>query len=97
MWVIFHVPAPTPDGQTAEDLYEKRVRWFTPEMKASAREHGCLFHRAWTATDGSAFWAIACWETWEGGQAFYEQWEIDAEPGEEAIRLEGDIGLVPLP
>jgi hypothetical protein len=32
MWVTFHVPAPTPDGQTAEDLYEKRVRWFTPEM-----------------------------------------------------------------
>jgi hypothetical protein len=27
---------------------------------------------------------------------FFERWEIDAEPGEEAIVLEGDVGLVPL-
>jgi len=24
MWVLFHVPCPTPEGQTAKDLYEKR-------------------------------------------------------------------------
>ena len=95
-WVIFHVPTPTPDGQTAKDLYEKRVRWFTPEMRESARGHGCRFHRAFTAADGSAFWAVACWETREGGTAFYDEWEIEDESGEVAIRLEGDLGLVPL-
>jgi hypothetical protein len=95
-WVIFHVPTPTPDGQTARDLYEKRVRWFSWEMMESARKHGCRFRCAFTAADGSAFWAIACWETREGGRAFYEQWDVEEEPGEVAIRLEGDVGLVPL-
>jgi hypothetical protein len=97
MWVIFHVPTPTPDGQTAQDLYDKRIPMITPEMQASARKHGCCFHRAFTATDGSAFWAVACWETREGGRAFYEEWGIEDEPGEETIFLEGDIGLVPEP
>lgn len=40
MWVLFHVPCPTPDGFT--------------------------------------------------------EWEIEDEPGEVAIRLEGDVGLVPI-
>jgi len=97
MWILFHVPTPTPDGQTAEDLYNKRVLRITAEMKDSARRHGCTFHRAWYAKDGSAFWAIAQWETAEGANAFFEEWEIDDEPGEEAWRLEGDVGLVPLP
>jgi hypothetical protein len=97
MWVMFHVPCPTPDGQTAQDLYQKRVIGITPEMRASAREHGCRFHRAWYARDGSAFYAIAEWATREGATAFYEEWEIEDEPGEVAIRLEGDVGLVPLP
>ena len=97
MWILFRVPTPTPDGRTAEDLYEKRVRWISPKMQASAREHGCRFHRAWHAADGSAFYALARWDTREGATAFFELWEIDAEPGEEAILLEGDVGLVPLP
>ena len=97
VWVLFMVPCPTPEGQTAEDLYDKRVRMITPEVQASAREHGCRFHRAWHAKDGSAFYAVANWETREGGRAFYERWDIQDEPGEVAITLEGDIGLVPEP
>lgn len=96
MWVIFQVPCPTPDGRTALDLYEKRVRGITPEMQDSARRHGCRFHRAWYAADGSAFWAVAEWETREGANAFYTEWGIEDEPGEVMIRLEGDVGLVPL-
>jgi hypothetical protein len=96
-WVMFHVPCPTPDGRTAEDLYQKRVNGITPAMKASARSHGCRFHRAWFAADGSAFYAIALWESREGANAFFREWGIADEPGEVAIRLEGDVGLVPLP
>ena len=96
-WVMFHVPCPTPDGRTAEDLYQKRVNGTTPAMQASAQSHGCRFHRAWFAADGSAFYAIALWESREGASAFFTEWEIADEPGEVAIRLEGDVGLVPLP
>lgn len=91
------VPCPTPDGRTAEDLYRWRVDGISEEMQASAREHGCRFHRAWYARDGSAFYAVAEWETAEGASAFFEEWQIADEPGEVAIRLEGDVGLVPLP
>jgi hypothetical protein len=66
-------------------------------MKASARSHGCRFHRAWFALDGSAFYAIALWENQEGANTFFREWGIADEPGEVAIRLEGDVGLVPLP
>jgi hypothetical protein len=97
MWILFRAPTPTPDGQTARDLYEKRIPWITPAMQASAREHGCRFHRAWHAEDGSALYALAFWETREGASAFFEEWQIEAEPGEETIVLEGDVGLVPLP
>jgi hypothetical protein len=96
-WILFRVPTPTPDGQTARDLYEKRIPWITDEMRQSAREHGCGFHRAWYARDGSAFYAVAFWETREGASAFFEQWEIEDEPGEQTVILEGDVGLVPLP
>jgi hypothetical protein len=96
MWVLFRVPCPTPDGRSARDLYERRLTWIDDAMRASAREHGCTFHRAWHAADGSAFYALAHWGTREGASAFFEQWQIDAEPGEVAIRLEGDVGLVPL-
>ena len=48
MWVLFTAPCPTPDGQSARDLYES----------------GC--------------------------------WQIESEPGEVAIVLDGDVGLVPL-
>ncbi len=97
MWVLFVVPCPTSDGQTAEELYRKRVEGITPEMRASARELGCRFHRAWYAGDGSAFYALACWETREGARTFFRRWDIADEPGEVAVFLEGDIGLVPEP
>lgn len=96
MWMLFQVPCPTPDGQTAHDLYQKRVTGITPDMKASAVNHGCRFHRAWFAADGSAFWALAEWDTPEGANAFFTQWNIADEPGEQMIRLEGDVGLAPL-
>ncbi len=96
MWVLFHVPCPKPDDKTALDLYEKRLRLITPEMQRSAREHGCRFHQAWHASDGSAFYALACWESRDGARAFFDEWEIEAEPGEEAIWLEGEVGLAPL-
>jgi len=96
MWVLFKVPCPTPDGQTARDLYEKRVTRIDDAMRESARNHGCTFHRAWAAADGSAFYALAHWRTPEGAKAFFEEWEIEDEPGEVAIVLEGDVGVVPL-
>jgi hypothetical protein len=94
MWVLFRVPCPTPDGRTAMDLYQKRVDWIDDAMRASARAHGCGFHRAWYAQDGSAFYALANWETLEGARDFFEEWEIQDEPDEEMIVLEGDVGLV---
>jgi hypothetical protein len=97
MWILFTAPTPTPDGQTARDLYEKRLDWITPEMQASARGHGCRFHQAWYAEDGSAFYAVAQWESREGARAFFEEWEIDDEPGETAVVLTGHLGLAPLP
>jgi hypothetical protein len=97
LWILFVVPCPTPDGQTAEDLYQKRVTRISPEMQASARELGCRFHRAWYAEDGSAFYAVACWETREGATEFFTRWQIVDEPGEVAIRLIGDVGVAPNP
>jgi hypothetical protein len=97
MWVLFHVPCPTPSGETARDLYEKRVVGIIPEMQASAAVHGCRFHRAWYVEDGSAFYALAKWDTPEGARAFFDEWEIHSEDGEVAIILEGDVGLVPDP
>lgn len=97
MWVLFHVPCPTPDGRTAFDLYQKRVTWISDEMRVSARGHGCKFHRAWYTEDGSAFYALANWDSIEGARAFFREWEIDDEPGETATILEGDVGLVPQP
>ena len=96
MWVLFMVPTPTPDGQTARDLYQKRVDRITPEMQESGRRHGCTFHQAWYAEDGSAFYALAHWASAEGANAFFDEWDIADEPGEVAIRLGGDIGVVPL-
>ena len=96
-WVLFTVPCPTPSGETADDLVAKRVPWITPEMQASAKSHGCRFHRAFAAADGSAFYAIACWETFAGANEFFEEWDINDELGEVAIRLVGDVGLVPEP
>jgi hypothetical protein len=92
--VLFRVPCPTPDGRSAKDLYEKRVHWISDEMRADARARGCRFHRAWFARDGHAFYAIAIWDSRDGANAFYTNWDIADEPGEEAIFLEGDIGLV---
>jgi hypothetical protein len=95
MWVLFMVPTPTPDGQTAEDLYRKRLTRITDEMRQDARELGCRFHRAWYAQDGSAFYALANWESREAARTFFTRWDIQDEPGEVAILLEGDVGLVP--
>lgn len=64
-------------------------------MRQSAVGYGCRFHRAWHASDGSAFYALALWDTREGARAFFEEWDIEDEPGEVAILLEGDVGLVP--
>lgn len=96
MWMLFTVPCPTPDGRTAKDLYERRLTWISDEMAADARELGCTFHRAWYAADGSAFYAVACWESRSAARTFFERWSIDAEPGEVGIELLGDVGLVPL-
>jgi len=96
MWILFMVPCPTPDGRSAKDLYEKRLTWISPAMQESAASHGCRFHQAWYADDGSAFYALANWESREGAVAFFEEWEIYDEPGEVAIRLSGEVGLVPL-
>jgi hypothetical protein len=73
------------------------VTGISEEMRASARNNGCRFHRAWYAEDGSAFYALAFWENREGANAFFEEWQIADEPGEVAIRLAGNVGLVPLP
>lgn len=97
MWVLFRVPCPTPGGESAVDLYQKRVDGITEEMRESARELGCRFHRAWYADDGSEFIAIAKWDSREGASAFFERWNIESEEGETATILAGDIGLVPVP
>lgn len=97
MWILFTVPCPTPDGQTAEDLYQKRVTRISPEMQVSARELGCRFHRAWYAQDGSTFYALANWPSPEKANQFFRKWEIADEPGEVAVVLLGDVGLVPEP
>ena len=97
MWILFSVPCPTPDGRTARDLYQDRVVRITDEMRASAVGHGCRFHRAWYSSDESAFYALANWDSREGASLFFEEWEINDEPGEVAVVLEGDIGLVPAP
>jgi hypothetical protein len=36
MWILFHVPRPTPVGRTAHDLYEKRVKWISAVMARNA-------------------------------------------------------------
>jgi hypothetical protein len=97
MWVLFQVPCPTPDGRTARDLYEKRVRLIDSAMQSSAVAHGCRFHRAWYTEDNTMFVALASWETIDGAEAFFEQWDISYEAGEAEFVLEGDIGLVPTP
>ncbi len=96
-WVLFTVPCPTPLGETADELVAKRVTRITPEMRASAIRNGCRFHRAFAAADGSAFYAIACWDTLAGAREFFKEWDIKDEVGEVTIRLVGDIGLVPDP
>lgn len=91
--MLFRVPCPTPDGRSAEDLYQKRVNGINEDMRRDARVHGCRFHRAWYSGDGHAFYALAIWESRERARDFYRKWQIADEPGEETIYLEGDIGL----
>lgn len=66
-------------------------------MRRSAKRHGCNFHRAWYSDDDNSFYALAQWDSREGARAFFDKWQIDDEPGETAIELKGDVGLVPLP
>lgn len=40
---------------------------------------------------------LAKWESLEGARAFFEEWSLDSEPGEVAVELLGDVGLVPEP
>ncbi len=94
--ILYRVPCPTPDGRSAEDLYQKRVRGFTDAMRTEARAHGCRFHRAWYARDGHALYAIAIWDTPEHAREFSElhmKRFVSDEPWE-TVRLEGDVGLV---
>lgn len=96
MWLLFHVPCPTPDGRSGHDLYERRLLGIDDAMRQSAVEHGCRFHRAWYTADGD-FYALAHWATAEGARKFYDEWQIQDEPGEVTIELLGDVGLVPMP
>jgi hypothetical protein len=96
MWILFIVPCPTPDGRTAEDLYQTRVERIDEEMSADAADLGCTFHRAWHSADGSTFYAIANWRSREAASTFFERWSIEEEPGEIAVELLGDVGLAPL-
>jgi hypothetical protein len=79
--VLFRVPCTTPHGQSAEDLYQKRVRWITDAMRADARAQGCRFHRAWYARDGHAFYAIAIWDSRESARDFDRKRNIAVEAG----------------
>ena len=38
MWILFSVPCPTPDGRTAEDLYQARVERIDEEVTAEVEE-----------------------------------------------------------
>ena len=49
-----------------------------------------------TPPTGPLLTRLAHWTTREGADAFFTEWQIDDEPGEVAIRLEGDVGLVAL-
>jgi hypothetical protein len=53
--------------------------------------------RAWYTKDGSAFYAIAKWDTRDDANTIFQRWHIEDEPGKVAIRLTGDLGLVPEP
>lgn len=97
MWTLLSVPCPTPDGQTAEDLYRKRAEGITEGMQASAERLGCRFHRVWYTGDGSALYTLTLWDTEEAARTFSEEWQVAGEPGEVEIRLEGSAGLVPRP
>ena len=47
---------------------------------------------AFVAADRSAFYAVACSKSRAAASAFFEEWQIDAEPAEAAIFLDGDVG-----
>jgi hypothetical protein len=40
---------------------------------------------------------VAEWRSRDAARGFFEAWDIQDEPGEIAVYLEGDVGLVPLP
>jgi len=43
-------------------------------MRDSTLVHGCRFHQAWYADDGTAFYALAFWETRDGASSFFHEW-----------------------
>ena len=47
--------------------------------------------------DGVFSWVDLGTSDTEGAKAFFDEWDISDEPGEVAIVLEGDVGLVPTP
>jgi hypothetical protein len=92
------LPRPIADARRAHRARPLRLSRHA-HRRGDARKRprpGCTFHRAWHTADGSSFYALAHWRTREGAQGFSDEWQIEDEPGEVAIVLEGDVGLVPL-
>lgn len=56
-----------------------------------------VFTQAWFTADGFEFVAIALWDNLDKAYTFFEQWDIEDQPGEIAARLPGNVGLVPEP
>jgi hypothetical protein len=96
MWILFSVPCPTPDGRTAQNLYQARVDRIGPEMQASAR--GTVAASTGRGTPATARCSTR-WRSWRPrtGTGVYWSWDIQDEPGEMSLRLEGDGRLVSWP
>ena len=97
MWIQFYVPCPTPDGRrhatctrpawTASLL---RCRPVPQNTAAASTERGtqATVPGSMHLRRGRRARALA---------AFFNEWNIEDEPGEVAVILEGDVGLVPVP
>jgi hypothetical protein len=75
----------------------KRLTRISPEMQASARELGAGSTARGTRTTARPSMPLRTGDSREGASRFFELWGIADEPGEIAVRLEGDVGLVPDP
>ena len=47
--------------------------------------------------DDASTETLANWDSLDAAHTFFERWDITDEPGEVAITLLGDVGLVPDP